>query len=71
MIPLTILIDKHPAGQPAHPESLVQMIEDDPVVVHPVLFGSIDVSMIRSIALRTTGAVGPGRYLLEITVYIL
>ena len=51
-----VLIDKHPSGQPAHPES---MIKDDPPEVHPVLFESIDASMIRSAALRTTGAAGP------------
>ena len=53
-----VLIDKHPCGQPAHPESL---IEDDPPDVHPVLFESIDASVIRSAALRTTGAAGPSR----------
>ena len=36
-----VLIDKHPSGHPAHPESL---IEDDPPGVHPVLFESIDAS---------------------------
>ena len=51
-----ILIDKHLSSQPAHPEFL---IEDDPPEVHPVLFESIDASMIRSVALRTTGAAGP------------
>ena len=51
-----VLIDNHPSGQPAHPESI---IEDDPRDVHPVLFDSIDASMIRSAALRTTGAAGP------------
>ena len=39
-----VLIDKHLSGQPAHPESL---IEDDPPDVHPVLFKSIDASVIR------------------------
>ena len=51
-----ILVDKHPAGQPAHPEALIQ---DDPVEVHPVIFEAIDASMIRSMALRITGAAGP------------
>ena len=51
-----VLIDKHPSGQPAHPESL---IEDDPPEMHPVLFESIDASMIRSAVLRTTGAAEP------------
>ena len=51
-----VLINKHPSRQPAHPDYL---IEDDPPEVHPVLFESIDASMIRSAALRTTGAAGP------------
>ena len=51
-----VLVDKHPPGQPAHPESL---IDDVPPEVHPVLFESIDASMLRSAALRTTGAAGP------------
>ena len=50
------LIDKYPSGQLAHPESL---IEDDPPDVHPVLFESINASVIRSAALRTTGVAGP------------
>ena len=44
------------ASQPAHPKALIQ---DDPVEVHPVIFEAIDASMIRSIALRITGAAGP------------
>ena len=40
-----VLIDKHPPSQPAYPESIV---EDVPFDVHPVLFDSIDASMIRS-----------------------
>ena len=51
-----ILVDKHPAGQPVHPEALIQ---DDPGEVHPVLFEAIDAPMIRSMALRITGAAGP------------
>ena len=51
-----IIIDKHPPGQPAHPDSI---IKDDPPDIHPVLFESIDASMIRSAALQTTGAAGP------------
>lgn len=46
-------MDKHPAAQPAHPESL---IEDDPVEVRRVLF---DACMIRSTALRTIGVARP------------
>lgn len=51
-----VLKDKHPPSQPAHPDSV---IEDDPPEVHPVLFESIDASMMRSAALRTSGAAGP------------
>ena len=29
-----VLIEKHPTGQPAHPDSI---IEDDPPEVHPIL----------------------------------
>ena len=52
------VIDKHPLGQRAHPDSL---IEDDPrpPEIHPVLFKFIDASVIRLAALRTTGAAGP------------
>ena len=51
-----VLIDKHPPGQPAYPDSIT---ENDPPEVHPVLFESIDTSMIRSATLRITGAAGP------------
>ena len=50
-----ILIDKHPPGQPAHPDSI---IKNDPADTHPVLFESIDASMIGSAALQITGAAG-------------
>lgn len=50
-----VLIEKHPPGQPAHADAI---INDDPAEVHPVLFESIDVSLIRSAALRTSGAAG-------------
>ena len=51
-----VLINKHPSGQHAHPESL---IENDPPDIHPVLFESINASVIKSAALRTTGVAGP------------
>lgn len=51
-----ILSDKHPPPQPIHPDSI---ISDSPSDVHPVLFESIDASLIRSTALRTSGAAGP------------
>ena len=50
------LVDKHPPGQPAHPDSIIC---DDPPEVHPVLFESIDSALIRSVTLRTSGAAGP------------
>ena len=52
-----VLIEKHPPGQPAHADSID--CNDKPPEVHPVLFDSIDASLIRSAALRTTGAAGP------------
>lgn len=51
-----ILKNKHPVQQPVSTDSLIQ---GTPPVIHPVLFDSIDASLIRSIALRTTGAAGP------------
>ncbi len=51
-----ILIDKHPPGQPAYPDVI---IKDDPQDVHPVLFESLDATIIRSAALNTSGAAGP------------
>ena len=51
-----ILADKHPPGQPAHPDTI---INDNPTDVHPVLFESLDAAMIRSAALHTNGAAGP------------
>ena len=52
-----ILIEKHPPGQPAHADSID--CNAKPPEVHPVLFDSIDASLIRSAALRTYGAAGP------------
>ena len=51
-----ILSEKHPPGQPAHHDAI---IDDDPPDVHPVLFESLDAGMIRSAALHTSGAAGP------------
>ena len=51
-----ILIDKHPPGQSAHPDSI---IEDEPPTIHPVIFESLDATLIRSAALQTNGAAGP------------
>lgn len=51
-----ILSDKHPPGQPAHRAAI---IDDIPPEDHPVLFECLDAAMIRSAALRTSGAAGP------------
>ena len=51
-----VLKDKHPSSQPAHPDSV---IEDDPPYFHPILLESIDPSLMKSAALRTSGAAGP------------
>ena len=51
-----ILKSKHPPSQDAIPEILNQGIPPD---VHPVIYDSIDASMIKSIALSTRGAAGP------------
>ena len=50
-----ILRDKHPSGQPAHQESLIQ---GDPPQAHPVVYDSIDKSVVQSAALKTSGAAG-------------
>ena len=54
-----VLKDEHPSTLPAHPDSV---IEDDPPYFHPILFESIDASMMRSAALRTHGAAGPSGF---------
>lgn len=51
-----ILRDKHPSGGPAHQDCLLC---EDPPTVHPVIFDSIDKSVVRSAALKTSGAAGP------------
>ena len=51
-----VLNSKHPPGQRAYAEYI---LPSDPQVVHPVVFDSIDASVIRSAALRTTGSAGP------------
>ena len=48
--------DKHPPGQPVHQDAI---IDYDPPDIHPVIFESLDAVMIRSAALRTSGAAGP------------
>ena len=51
-----ILKTKHPVGQPASADSILQ---GTPPEIHPVVFDGIDARLIRSTALRTTGAAGP------------
>ena len=51
-----ILESKHPPSHPAQPDILLQ--PDNPVI-HPVVFDSIDATVIRTAALRTDGAAGP------------
>ncbi len=53
-----VLFEKHPNGQPAHPDTLLQppTTTSD---VHPVLFDRLDGEMIRHIALQTDGSAGP------------
>ena len=50
-----VLRNKHPSAQ-CSPESLIQ---GEPPDTHPVIFDSIDASLIRSCALNTNGASGP------------
>ena len=51
-----VLIEKHPTGQTAHANCILQ---SPPQEVHPVVFESIDASVIRSAAMNTTGSAGP------------
>ena len=51
-----ILRDKHPPAQPINHDAL---LKDDTPAVHPVVFDSIDKGLVRSAALKTSGAAGP------------
>ncbi len=51
-----ILKSKHPEGQSTSPADILPGIPPQP---HPVIFDRLDASLIRSTALRTTGAAGP------------
>ena len=51
-----VLKEKHPPAAPSTPGSLINGIPPD---LHPVIFDSIDSSLIRSCALITRGAGGP------------
>ena len=50
-----ILNEKHPPGQPAVPGSLV---DDEAPPIHDVIYDPIDAALIRSAALKTSGASG-------------
>ena len=51
-----VLREKHPSGKPANPGSLIC---DVPPTIHPVVFDSIDKGIVRSAALKASGAAGP------------
>ena len=51
-----VLVSKHQPSQPASPNST---LHGPPPEIHPVVFDSIDARLIRSTALRTSGAAGP------------
>ena len=51
-----VLISKHPPAQPVHQEYILQ---EEPEASHPIIFESLDASVIRSASLRVTGAAGP------------
>ena len=53
-----VLLEKHPAGQPVHPDTLLQSYTTASDV-HPVLFDRIYGELIRHFALRTEGSAGP------------
>ena len=53
---MDILTNKHPPGQPTVSDAV---IPDVPPVVHPVIFDSIDATLIRSTSLHIRGAAGP------------
>ncbi|XP_065902627.1 uncharacterized protein [Dysidea avara] len=53
-----VLRAKHPPAQPLDPKCLLQHWADPPSV-HPVIFSSLNAAVIRSAALRTSGAAGP------------
>ena len=50
-----VLLEKHPPGQPTHPDSLLQ---NETPPIHPVIFDSIDSDLIRTATLRTSGSAG-------------
>lgn len=51
-----VLLSKHPMGQTACANCILQ---SPPQEVHPVIFESIDASVIRTAAMNITGSAGP------------
>ena len=57
---LDVLESKHPSGQPASASPILETSgEPVDIHVHPVVFDCIDADLIRSAALRISGAAGP------------
>ena len=53
-----VLMEKHPIGHPAHPDTLLPP-PTPAKEVHPVLYERLDGMMIRLAALQTEGSAGP------------
>ena len=51
-----MLIKKHPNAQVPHQDCI---LDEEPYQSHPIIFDSINSDLIRSCAMRTTGAAGP------------
>ncbi len=51
-----VLISKHPSAQPAHQDCI---LGEEPEIPHQTIFDAIDAGVIRSAALKVTGAAGP------------
>lgn len=51
-----VLISKHPSAQPAYP---ICILDEEPQDPHPIIFESLDASVVHSAVLRVTGAAGP------------
>ena len=51
-----VLVEKHPPPQPATNDCILQEETETP---HPIIFESLDANVIRSAALKVTGAAGP------------
>ena len=55
---MDILLEKHPEGAPLHPNA-ISPAEQHHHNFHPIIFDTIDGTLIRSIALRAIGSAGP------------